>query len=143
MLFRVMDHYNDNNYQIIKKNEFENLEIVDDVCFICFDYNNNNTIPIRLNNKCYHKSCRCDGFVHLNCLDLWHEINPVCPICRTNIYKISVEISRIYYVNYYIFLFIHYIRYIIQSSINIFDKLKNIIICLWLLCFFLNCVLYY
>lgn len=77
MFFRLVDHYNDEI--IIKEDEKEIME-----CFICYESSYENELkPIKLNsNNYYIKKCKCNGFIHKNCLDIWYSKNKKCPICR-------------------------------------------------------------
>jgi hypothetical protein len=64
-------------------------------CFICYEIQNSNELPIRLNGQSnYIKSCKCDGWVHKSCFNCWYKTNNNCPICRKNIFVVS-DISNI------------------------------------------------
>ena len=117
MLFLTYDPYADN------------VEPKGNECFICYEY--------LLDNKCskkmssifeYRKSCDCDVYVHIVCLNKWFDIYKNCPICRktiiknytcvtnlisssnivnfifTFVVKYYVGISQIFYVLFFIFL---------------------------------------
>lgn len=72
MLFRLIDHYNDEIKQVNKEEVH--------ICFICYE---NEIPPIKLNSGTYYlKNCKCDCFVHEKCLTIWYKKNKKCPICR-------------------------------------------------------------
>lgn len=53
-------------------------------CFICLELYIDNSKTIRLNNmNDYIKNCSCNGWIHEQCFNSWHNINKHCPICRT------------------------------------------------------------
>ena len=55
------------------------ITTMEEECFICLE----NHLLLKLNSqKSYYKKCTCDGFVHEACLDQWHDVKPVCPICK-------------------------------------------------------------
>ena len=54
------------------------------VCNICLD-----NIKDELTQS---NSCSCKMVYHKLCLDLWYKVKPVCPICKTNIYKRNNEL---------------------------------------------------
>ena len=95
MLFRLIDHYNDEIKEV-------NKEEIND-CFICYE---NEITPIKLNSETYYlKNCKCDGYVHENCLTIWYEKNNKCPICRVPIIgKANISI-RILNRGTYIYIF--------------------------------------
>lgn len=78
MIFRVCEHYDDNQ-PVIKEKYNE--------CFICFEYKiDNEDKPINLlKQKIYLNNCICDGAVHNYCLKIWFDKNNSCPICRINV----------------------------------------------------------
>jgi len=78
MLFRITEHYDiyNNDYSILDDEIY---------CLICHDkaYLQKH---IKLNsNKYYFKKCKCDGYIHKNCLDKWLNLNMSCPYCRKEI----------------------------------------------------------
>jgi len=81
MLFRTVNYYDSENDEKIEETDKEERE-----CFICFDFqlDNNNIIKLK-NNTDFYKFCDCDGYIHVNCLNLWYEKNEECPICRNKI----------------------------------------------------------
>lgn len=34
-----------------------------------------------------NKSCLCDGWIHVYCLDIWYVNNKKCPICLCDMIK--------------------------------------------------------
>ena len=78
MLFRVCEHYDDNQ-QIIQPEYNE--------CFICFEYKTDNeNKPTNLQKQqIYFNNCLCNGAVHNYCLKIWFDKNKSCPICRINV----------------------------------------------------------
>jgi hypothetical protein len=105
MIFRVYEHYHDNE-EIINDNE------VVKECFICFEtIINNNEIPLNLQcQEIYLTLCKCDGKVHKTCLDVWFNKSKKCPICRISVGKIIIS-NHIFFRNclliyhYYLYLF--------------------------------------
>jgi hypothetical protein len=75
MLFILCEHYDETDtlYDNINKE-----------CFICLqDISANELNKDRLNRQnLFIKNCRCDGFVHNNCLMKWFDKYKSCPICR-------------------------------------------------------------
>jgi hypothetical protein len=99
---------NKRNKQFEEKIEtIEKIEpIEENECFIC--YENNFDKIIKLNTQCfYFKTCKCNGYIHKKCLDVWFETTSKCPICRNFISKITnitnIESKNIY-LNYYVFI---------------------------------------
>ena len=82
MIYRVCEHYCDN--KIIRSSY-----IKPDECFICYELSTDlEMCPIRLNTQIhYNKQCRCDGWIHNQCLDKWFKNKKSCPVCRLEIYK--------------------------------------------------------
>ncbi len=77
MIFRVYEHYDDNQPKttsLTMPNE----------CFVCYEISNDfETYPISLKSQLnYIKKCRCDGWIHKQCLDIWCKEQNKCPICR-------------------------------------------------------------
>ena len=82
MLFRVVDHYSDDDFidnSIVKKNN-----TCTDECFVCLSVElDDEECPTKLRcNDLYLRHCRCDGFIHKKCLDDWYDVSNKCPICR-------------------------------------------------------------
>ena len=105
MLFRIVDHYEELNGEIDKELNGEidkelNGEIDKETreCFVCFEiqFDNNDIISLK-NQTDYYKFCKCDGYIHVNCLNLWYEKNPECPICRNSMKQIGcLELYHLY-----------------------------------------------
>ena len=64
MIFRVCEHYDDN--QPIIEEQYND-------CFICFEYKTDNeNKPTNLQKQSvYLNNCMCDGAVHNFCLKIW------------------------------------------------------------------------
>lgn len=115
MLYRTCEHYLiDSDIDEVKEEKKE--------CFICFDHETNDKIIMKLKNLHkinYYKKCKCDGLVHLHCLEKWCNLQNKCPICRVCIVKsyyflIDINIIDIHYGLYFI------IYRIVQLGILIF-----------------------
>jgi len=122
MLFNICDNYyeptkyvlnNKQNHNSEDKNmnvnntkyilNIKNEENVENECFICYD--NNSDKIIKLNNQClYFKTCKCDGYIHKQCLETWIETTTKCPICRNQIFKNTDVKLNINNYNYFLFL---------------------------------------
>lgn len=98
MIFRVYDHYDDNQpiYSSYDK---------PDECFICYELSTEiEPFPISLKYQLnYNKICKCDGWIHKKCLDIWYEKQKKCPICRLQIHErmntVYTVVSNIPYSN--------------------------------------------
>ena len=108
MLFNICENYynkQEDEYKEITKNEIniENAENDDNECFICYETTFDKII--KLNNQCfYFKTCKCDGYIHKQCLDIWFDTTNKCPICRNFINKNTNIESKIIHNNYSIFI---------------------------------------
>lgn len=82
MLFRVVDHYSDDDF--IEKGVVKNNNTCIDECFVCLSVElYDEEFPIKLRcNDLYLRFCKCDGFIHQRCLDDWYDVSKKCPICR-------------------------------------------------------------
>ena len=80
MLFRICEHYDDN--QLI----YEEWLVDEKDCFICFEKINMNESKIhKLNNQLlFIKNCRCDGYVHKKCLKRIYCIKILNQIKKNN-----------------------------------------------------------
>jgi len=124
-------------YIFEKKSEEENE------CFICFEVSNEDEkIPSRLNNNInFIKKCKCDGWIHNNCIEMWYNIHGKCPICCEKIIYITFEYQYLFYiVNYFMIfgnmnIFFQYIvkirnflilGIVISNIINILNKFDEI-----------------
>jgi len=84
MIFRVIEHYDDDIYSDYKIEE----------CFICYDIKNET--PINLEKQIYYlKLCSCNGWIHKTCLDNWFLKKNSCPVCRTNMTKVFQQVSQV------------------------------------------------
>lgn len=96
MIFRVCEHYDDN--------ELSNYRcIFPDDCFICYELRTE-TEPYTISLKTqtiYNKQCGCDGWIHKQCLDKWYKKQKKCPICRLEIRIIVNNQSAIVNVSSY------------------------------------------
>lgn len=82
MLFRVVEHYNLHEDEIISiqsKNE----------CLLCLEINTDDKLtPVDLKTQqVYLKMCDCGGWFHITCLREWYEVSNSCPICRVYMKK--------------------------------------------------------
>jgi hypothetical protein len=84
MIFRVYEHYDDNQpiYTSYDK---------PDECFICYELSTEiEPSPISLKYQdSYNKKCKCDGWIHKRCLDTWYKKQKKCPVCRLEIQERS------------------------------------------------------
>ena len=128
MIFRVYEHYDDNqiDYNIQE-------------CFICYDITDDFKLkPVCLKTQSYYnKRCKCDGWIHKDCLDKWYQKQNKCPICRAAITKndsnsnittiiiqysktidrkLSILLSRIYKITIYIMLFYISLEYYLYCA---------------------------
>jgi hypothetical protein len=133
MLFRIIDHYESENKDI----DEEIVEEIDEEiheepisCFVCFEtqFDNNDIISLK-NQTDYYKFCKCDGYIHINCLNLWYEKNPECPICRNSMKHLRyLELYQLYeYYTCAIYL-LSVIRKIVAGSLIFIIKLSHSII---------------
>jgi hypothetical protein len=118
MFFRLIDHYND---EINIKED--NKEIME--CFICYEVSYENELkPIKLNsNNIYLKKCKCDGYIHKNCLTLWYEKSKKCPVCRSFMTE-KTNVSVIAFTNggYILFMYL-----VVKKNINRFLRFFSVI----------------
>jgi hypothetical protein len=79
MIYRVCEHYYNDDLQIVKNEEDKT-----DECFVCFQTETDDGLkPISLRYQhLYIKKCSCDGQIHIKCLEMWCKKNFKCPICR-------------------------------------------------------------
>ncbi len=120
MFIRVIDHYQDEDNNVIQNNDTELTE-----CFVCYEIQNeNNCLPIRLYKQTYYtKYCNCDGVIHKKCLDKWFRTNKTCPICRNNIYEnvaLSTSIKKHNQFGHVIFYFV-LLKRITRRLLNYFS----------------------
>lgn len=80
MIFRVCEHYDDQNIY----EEYYNKNYYNKECFICFEFKSSdglNTINL-MEQTIYLNNCMCNGSIHEECLKIWFDKNSSCPICR-------------------------------------------------------------
>jgi hypothetical protein len=122
MIFRVYEHYDDNEPITNGYNKPEE-------CFICYELRSDlDSCTISLKTQVdYDKLCGCDGWIHKQCLDIWYKKQKKCPICRVVISErkntIVTVVNDIPYSNQ-IYLFV----------CNSLNKLTRIIIYWFLFC---------
>ena len=82
MLFRLVDHYRDDDF--IKNVSTNQKNICTDECFVCLSVELYDELsPIKLRgDDVYLRRCCCDGFIHRKCLDDWYDVSSKCPVCR-------------------------------------------------------------
>jgi hypothetical protein len=70
-------------------------------CFICYEFTGkNNCELIELNKQnIYFTRCKCNQYVHIECLQTWLNVNKRCPICSITV----IEKKDLY--NYILFRF--------------------------------------
>ena len=59
-------------------------------CIICLQNNVKSTNLMHINtlkHKDIKLQCKCNYYIHLQCLLQWTEVNPTCPTCRKSITK--------------------------------------------------------
>jgi len=61
-------------------------------CFICFCKNKKKLLL--LSHIIDKKNCKCDSFVHKDCLIKWTKFNSRCPICNSNIDNGKLTINK-------------------------------------------------
>jgi hypothetical protein len=82
MLFRVVDHYKEDDF--IDNSVVKKKNTCTDECFVCLSVElNDEECPINLRrDDAYLRNCCCDGFIHRKCLDDWYDVSSKCPVCR-------------------------------------------------------------
>ncbi len=92
MLFIVCEHY----YNPIEDNLIIDNTSIKDVeeCFICLEkITNTGEKPFKYKNCCkYIKQCKCDGWIHGTCIEIWFNRNLKCPICKGVVLRINDSI---------------------------------------------------
>jgi hypothetical protein len=122
MIFRVYEHYDDN--QPIYSYFDEPKE-----CFICYeDKTELDSCPISLKTQeKYNKSCGCDGWIHNQCLDIWYKKQKKCPICRVIICERKNLVDAVVNV-------VPYSNQVYLFVCNSFYKITRIIVYCFLFC---------
>ena len=115
MLFRVIEHYDDDLFENIVANK---SDLYNEECFVCLSVDfDDELFPMSLesNNVYYTRECNCIGFIHNKCLDKWYEFNKKCPICRLYMKKkttrnlVCIVCRRIYDKSVYCIIICRYI----------------------------------
>ncbi len=92
MLFIVCEHY----YNPIEDNLIIDNTSIKDVeeCFICLEkITTTGEKPFKYKNCCkYIKQCKCDGWIHGTCIEVWFNRNLKCPICKCVIIRTNDKI---------------------------------------------------
>lgn len=137
MIFNIYEDYND-GFEYITQEQYN-------VCFICFEYNNNfENNPTSLHKQqLYFSNCNCNVAVHNNCLQIWVDKNKSCPICRNIIIVKNNNISiisqflpwgiQIYSVSKKIYIFILRILLFVLINQVLFDFYFQMIILILIL----------
>jgi hypothetical protein len=72
------------------------IEIKEEECFICYEYILNYKSSKKMSSILeYCKTCDCDVYVHVECLNKWFDIYKNCPICRKSITKNSYYVTQL------------------------------------------------
>ena len=116
MIFRVYEHYDDNQPIYSRCNN-------QDDCFICYELSTDvESYPISLKYQLnYNKQCKCDGWIHKSCLDTWYKKQKKCPICRLEIQERTDNV-------YTVISFIPYSNRIYLFLCKSLWKLANIVV---------------
>lgn len=136
MFFLTNDPYIDNNEITYNLNIRYLNENTRNECFICLEYISENKSSKKMSNIAeYCKTCDCDLFVHVECLNKWFELYKNCPICRKTITqnknclvnfiksnKILSLFYRVFYKKWICFLQICYITIFI---VLLYEKINN------------------
>jgi hypothetical protein len=59
-----------------------NYELINE-CIICLDSNDTNNPVLSLTS--FNKQCKCNSYIHKQCLLKWYTYNAICPVCRISI----------------------------------------------------------
>jgi hypothetical protein len=79
MIYRTCENYYENE---------EDYKLNDQECLICLENKRDGEYNIILNfNNVYLKTCSCNGYIHMECLNKWYLTSNSCPICRKLIIK--------------------------------------------------------
>ena len=82
MYFSTCEHYLYNTDALENMNE-PNHMIEYNICFVCLEVKDQfeNEYCITLHNNLYIKVCRCNGWIHKSCLNIWYNQKKQCPVC--------------------------------------------------------------
>jgi hypothetical protein len=85
-MFHYLYKNKNNDDDAIKDKDTKYIKELD-LCFICFQLQNGIEKNSKKMNciKKYNKTCECDAFIHVCCLDNWYSYHNDCPICRNTI----------------------------------------------------------
>lgn len=97
----------------------ENIIKEENECFICLEVSSKyENKPSRFKNKIqFFKKCKCDGWVHDDCIEKWFYLKEICPICCNRIIYINSEFDYMLY-------FIHFYLYITKNVKIIINRLN-------------------
>jgi hypothetical protein len=88
MLFLTYEPYFQEECSLDHSSAIGNKEDDKIECFICYETYDKDHLLILLKDTVlldYKKSCRCDGWIHIHCLETWYQYRHRCPICRKDI----------------------------------------------------------
>lgn len=143
MIYRTYEHYSMESHDINKLNDSSISADIKE-CFICFDHETINTKIMKLKDVDvinYYKKCKCDGWVHIHCLETWVHLQEKCPICRESIMK---KKHPLIYVVHFVFIDVHSVLlFMFYKCIQIMFIVIKIICFIYFLYFFyhLNSIL--
>jgi hypothetical protein len=91
MYFSTCDHYLYDADELDNTDENDTIENIKDanhtieynICFVCLEVEDQfeNEYCITLHNSLYIKVCKCNGWIHKSCLNIWYNQNKQCPVC--------------------------------------------------------------
>ena len=97
MYFSRCDHYlcdaddldNTDNTDTLENMNEANHIIECNICFVCLEVKDpcQNEYCITLHNNLYIKVCKCNGWIHKRCLNIWYKQNKQCPVCLCKMIK--------------------------------------------------------
>ena len=132
-MYRVFEHYDEKNDIDYSTNRDINLFINEKECFICYEIESHSTLVEFDNIINYVKSCKCNGYIHIDCFTKWIITKKKCPICRTPMQKLSET-------NLCVIICNKDVRY--QQKIFIFYKAITFTFTIFLIIYFLSILLY-
>ena len=106
--------------------DIENIRDADNECFVCFEIQKADELPIRLiYQTIFLKTCECDGWIHNSCLESWFTINEKCPICR-------IKMTNTQFFEFEYLFYLMYCFYVMKTFtckfFNIIIRLRNFFI---------------
>jgi len=99
MYFSTCNHYLYDINDINDLNDIYNNLVEYNTCFICLEIKDfyNDEYCINLRNEIYIKTCVCNGWIHISCLDIWYNKNKNCPFCLCRMKKkIDEKVKKIF-----------------------------------------------